>query len=256
RVYFEVVFNGSQPAPEFIITGGGNEITQTLNSKAGILYGKHSFSGVDFEGTFYIGDSSDDDYAGFVFGYQSSKTFYVVMWKRADQNWWNGDNSLGLAGLQLKRVHSITGPTIELSDALWGTKNTTDQVTLLWHDSNQIAWEPFISYRWQLIHRPHIGLIRFRFLEGAIVIVDSGNIYEDGIVGGRLGAYYQSQEDVTFSNLEYSCNDYSVPQEVYDDLPADKQLNVTVDTSTLWVGKTKAFNKKKKTLVALYEPGF
>ncbi|CAL4062796.1 unnamed protein product, partial [Meganyctiphanes norvegica] len=235
RVFHKVIFLVGEPAPEFIISAGGSQITQTVNSATALMYGDYSFYGVDYDGTFFI-EKSDDDYAGFIFGYQSSKKFYVVMWKRSNQTYWVGHNSMAIAGLQLKKVHSSTGPSEFLADALWGTK-TTAQVTLLWHDSSQVPWDHATSYRWQLIHRPHIGLIRFRFLTSSGIIADSGNIYDDDIGGGRLGIYCASQAYITWASLAYSCNDLSVPQEVYDDLPLDKQVKTEVDPSKSWSGK-------------------
>ncbi|XP_042612622.1 thrombospondin-4-B-like [Cyprinus carpio] len=217
RAYQTVVLDPEGEAqidPNWVVLNQGMEIVQTMNSDPGLAVGYTAFSGVDFEGTFHVNTVTDDDYAGFIFGYQDSSSFYVVMWKQTEQTYWQAMPFRAVAepGIQLKAVKSKTGPGESLRNSLWHTGDTNDQVRLLWKDPRNVGWKDKVSYRWNLKHRPQLGYIRVKFYEGTDLVADSGVIIDTSMRGGRLGVFCFSQENIIWSNLRYRCND-TIPED-------------------------------------------
>ncbi|KAH9505135.1 Thrombospondin-4-B [Bulinus truncatus] len=90
------------------------------------------------------------------------------------------------------------------------------EVKLLWKDPRNVGWKEKTAYRWELIHRPSLGLIRVLLFEETELVADSGNIYDSTLKGGRLGVFCFSQEMIIWSDLVYRCNEF-IPKGLLDD---------------------------------------
>ncbi|ROT63650.1 thrombospondin [Penaeus vannamei] len=203
--------------PEWVVNDNGTEIHQTKSTDPVLAVGPHNLGNVDYEGTLYVTDHSDDDYVGIVFSYQTNAKFYAMTWKKETQFW----SALAEKGVQLRAIDSATGPGRELRRALWDSGTTDGQVTVLWQNGT-LGWHPHVAYRWQLHHRPDLGVMRLFLYEGRSLVADSGNVYDDTLKGGRLGLYCFSQRAVVWSNLRYACAD-DLPKAMLDDLPPEKR---------------------------------
>jgi syndecan 4 len=155
----------TQMDPFWTINDDGEEILQTLNSDPGMAIGHDVFNHFEYEGTLYISsdieaDRLDDDFAGFVFGYQNNRKFYVCVWKRRYQVYFSAAEPKPTAfpGIQLKVINSATGPGPDLRDALWQSDGTVNQSRLLWF--SDVRWQFDTSYRWHLVHNPANGYMR------------------------------------------------------------------------------------------------
>lgn len=66
----------------------------------------------------------------FLRSYQDNHKFYTVMWKKNEQTYWSQTPFRAVAetGIQIKVVHSSTGPGEMLRNSLWQTGDTENQV--------------------------------------------------------------------------------------------------------------------------------
>eukprot|EP00794_Sanderia_malayensis_P009735 gene9735-10730_t len=206
----------SQKFPKWVVRNQGKEVVQVKNSVPSILVGKTVYEGIDFTGTMFVQTRNDDDFIGFVFGYQSPRNFILVSWKQEGQKYWRsirGHETEATSGLEIKVVDSKTGPGPHMRSALWHSGNYTDQTRLLWKDTRNRGWKDMVPYYFQLQHRPNNSIIRLQVYERSNLFIDTGFILANDIKAGKVGLYSFSQENVVWSNLRVECKD-DVPSEL------------------------------------------
>lgn len=203
--------------PEHYVAGAGNWavapdgsfVTQTLNGWPTLFYSEFDVQGLRVEGSIQI-TGSDDDYAGFVLGFQPgdfanpNADFLLVDWKGASQtyNWGSPSCTPGTTayrGLAVSRVEGMA-----TADELWGHVNLdtapcsgpTDRVTELQRAATRgtVGWV-----------RNQVYQFRFDFTSTRLqVYVD--NVLELDVAGafrnGRMAFYNFSQSGVVYSAFQ------------------------------------------------------
>ena len=64
--------------------------------------GNQRYTGVNYSGVLHVNSDEGIDYIGIVFGYQSNKKFYVIMWRHENNNLYNDTYKAGIKGIQIK----------------------------------------------------------------------------------------------------------------------------------------------------------
>ena len=64
--------------------------------------GNQRYTGVNYSGVLHVNSDEGIDYIGIVFGYQSHKKFYVIMWRHENNNLYKDTYKAGIKGIQIK----------------------------------------------------------------------------------------------------------------------------------------------------------
>ncbi|KAL3841479.1 hypothetical protein ACJMK2_019620 [Sinanodonta woodiana] len=207
--YFTVDLDPSNKLkPVWKVKGNGGEVEQLSKTSPipALLIGQQTYGAIKYSGTWFVKDKYAEDFIGFVFGYVSNQRFYLVMWKRRTSNIGYSWLITGIRGLAIKVVDVQFSPSSFYTTYLYDTFETS---SYLWLDPNMEPWEPGLSYRWHLIHKPSLGYIRLTVYRGNTLMTDSGAIYDSTITGGRVGVFQQGTFSTLWSYLQVECLEHT-----------------------------------------------
>ncbi len=165
---------------------------QTQNADASVFLSPSPLGSDLIEGSWRVETSNDDDFIGFVFGFQDDQHFYLFDWKQTDQvqNEW-GDSKRGMS---VKAI-SANSP---LTAADFGTTFHPDpsRVRLLFH--NDVVWRDNVDYDFSLNFVP--GHFEIRISQGSTTLATI-SIDDSTYASGRFGFYNFSQSSVRYSGF-------------------------------------------------------
>jgi len=172
-----------------VLSNGNTTASQVVNADASILLSNFNAAGQQIAGSWRVNTSSDDDFMGFVFGYQNRGQYYLFDWKQLDQDW----PGLAERGMSVKVVN--TGGSDPNAFDLGLTAGTAN-VSVLRH--NTIGWADFTDY--DFILNFSAGLFEITVKQGATVL-ENWVVADNTYASGNFGFYNYSQGSVIYNGF-------------------------------------------------------
>ena len=194
-------FTGGQAAGNWVLNGDNTAVTQTVNADPSVYLNNLNQTSYSIDGSWQVQTSSDNDFMGFVFGYQNSSNFYLFDWKQGSQGFY-GSN--GNAGMAIKKYTGGTGDGLtDLSlGELWENQtNKGDMEILATNQGSGKGWNNFTLYDFHLDFNLAVNEIHIVVSEGANVLWDS-TVIDSTFTSGQFGFYNFSQGNVRYAGFE------------------------------------------------------
>ncbi|QQX77300.1 MULTISPECIES: HYR domain-containing protein [Aequorivita] len=171
----------------------GNSVRQTINSNPSFYVSNAEYFNTTIQGEFRVETTSDDDFIGFVIGYQSPNSttpnnnynFIMFDWKQAPQA------SGGCTAPAAMRLTRFQGSSSDFAAAFWCQNSPINQV--LATNASMGGWADNTLYTFQVQY----GASNISVWVNGTQIFDVDGTYPSG----RFGFYNYSQEAVLYQNF-------------------------------------------------------
>lgn len=197
-------FAGGQPAGNWVLESGNEAVTQTVNADPSFYLNNNSLTNYSMDGSWQVLTGSDDDYMGFVFGYQNSSNFYLFDWKQASQSYVGTDAA---EGMTIKKMTGSTGDGLtDLSLAeFWENQHDYgDMDVLAQNHGSTIGWADQTLYNFHLDFWGDLGQFRIIVKDDADNELWNVTVNDSTFSNGQFGFYNYSQQQVRYAGFEES----------------------------------------------------
>lgn len=194
-------YAGGQPAGSWTLGAGNTEVTQTVNADPSFYLNNLNQTSYSMDGTWQVLTSSDDDYMGFVFGYQNSSNFYLFDWKQGTQSY---VGQTANEGMTIKKMTGGTGDgLVDLSLAeFWANSaDVGDMDVLATNHGSTEGWADGVLYDFHLDFNTTAGEFSIIVKEGLTTLWDV-TVSDSTFSSGEFGFYNYSQSSVRYAGFE------------------------------------------------------
>ena len=180
----------------WVVSSDNTSVIQNLNSNPSAFLNGVDKTNYSMQGFFKVDTTTDDDYIGFVFGYQDSTNFYLFNWKQTFQAGTDGVNSQG--GFSVKKFSAPQGTNFTNND-FSGDVDTQNMKILASKYGNENGWHDYETYSFYLCHTP--GAFQIRITDTSTTLWEI-TIDDLSFTSGQFGLFNNSQPSAVYFNLE------------------------------------------------------
>lgn len=197
--------------PNWDVAADKNSVQQRANSRPSVFFnGNESAQGRRLTGSFRITRTSDDDFAGFVLGFDAGELsgtanpvdFWLIDWKQRDQYWASGGGT-AKAGLALSHVTSA--PASE--GAFWVHNNGVAEVQRA-STLGSTGWVKDQTYLFDIVFAPTLIEVK---VDGVTELSYSSAAHGSRFSDGAFGFYNYSQDNVIYAGVTETTANVPVP---------------------------------------------
>lgn len=196
-------YSGGQPAGSWILEPGNTAVVQTVNADPSFYLNNLNQTSYSLDGTWQVlpAGNSDDDYMGFVFGYQNSSNFYLFDWKQGSQGY---VGTTANEGMSIKKMTGTTGDgLVDLSlEEFWENGSDLGNMSVLAQNQGSTkGWADGALYDFRLDFNINPGEFRVVVKDGGTTLWDV-TLNDSTFTSGEFGFYNYSQEQVRYAGFE------------------------------------------------------
>lgn len=193
-------FDGGQAAGKWVLGADSTEVTQTVNADPSFYLNSLNQTSYKMQGSWQVLTTGDDDYMGFVFGYQNSSNFYLFDWKQATQSYVETNAA---EGMTIKKFEGATGDgltDLSLGEFWENTAALGDMSVLATNHSSTAGWADNVLYDFLLEFNLTPGVMRIVVKQGDTTLWDT-TVNDSTFAAGQFGFYNNSQEQVRYAGF-------------------------------------------------------
>jgi len=194
-------FPGGQPSGNWVLEAGNEAVVQVVNADPSFYLNNLNQTSYSIDGSWQVLTGSDDDYMGFVFGYQNSSNFYLFDWKQGTQGY---VGTTANEGMTIKKMTGATGNGLaDLSLAeFWENRfDFGDMDILATNHSATAGWADGVLYDFHLDFNVNPGEFHINVKQGATELWDV-TVNDSKFTSGEFGFYNYSQQSVRYAGFE------------------------------------------------------